>query len=380
MYLTPTIPMNLDSEILSLAERLCINSAKLENLHNQSITNSLKKIFRVVNVYYSNRLDSKEMEFSHVYDALFENRVDSLSYLSLAQYRLQLFLEEHKNNCKNPYTKEFITDIHKNFFIQKHMDEFLVLKNQNLSMRAGEFRDKNVMVRKHEAPSFGIIPLLFTQFEASYTPSLSHNKISKLIYALCSFHRVLWIHPFLFSNERIARIYLDFLMQFIDIEGYGLWSFSRGIRKNESEYKERLKQADQKANTINDGQGPLTNEGLREYLLFMLKIANEEIEYSLKNMQILPKRVQNYVKLSREGFFDAEELPKNTDALFEKIFLYGDVKRGDIKNIIQKQDRSATYFTQSLTKQNIIYSDTPRGDIKINFNAHFVQKLFPELV
>ncbi len=44
----------------------------------------------------------------------------------------------------------------------------------------------------------------------------------QLIYALCSHHRLVYIHPFYDGNGRISRLYLDYILYKIDLER--LWT------------------------------------------------------------------------------------------------------------------------------------------------------------
>lgn len=390
MYFTPIIPTdskdNISVDILDKAQTLLTNSAKLTTSYNKQILDDLKDLFQIINVFYSNKLENQELDVEHIYRAKIGDFSDDayikdLQFLSLYYFHIENYLIQKAEAYDNPFSQDMIVDMHERFYSQLGMERFLNAKheNQNLTMKPGLFRDINFIVRKQETPSFGIISLLLNKFEIYYSQLEEQDKIKKLIYALCSYHRFVWIHPFLFDNERVARMHLDFMLKYIGVEGCNLWSVSRGLDKHHIGYKKALFDGDIKVQTVNDGKGPLSNDGLKKFLNFMLNMANSQIDFTQKNLDQLPQRIKKYVKLSQNGFFDREPLPKGSEILFEKLLIYGEFPRGDVKDIINKQNRSATYFLKKLTQLDFIYSDTPRGNVKLKFNPHFASKLFPEL-
>lgn len=389
MYFSPLIPTNakgnIDIELLDKAQKLYTDSAKLSKFYNKHIITSLKSLFKISNVYYSNNLENHYIQPNYIYQAMHghfsdNQKIKNLQFLSVASLHVQDYLIKNIYFYENPYSQDLITNIHERFYFDHNMDNFLRISNKGNSfvMQPGILREMNVISRKHEAPNFSLLNTLLHHFETSYEKSLHVDKVAKIIYALCSYHRLVWIHPFLFANERIARFHLDFLFNFFGVSGYGLWGMSRGMKKNRLNYKNALLDADEESKSINEGQ--LSNEGLKKYLHFMLDIANAQIEFSLKNFEKIPQRLQNYVKLSQSGFFDEEPLPKKSEMLLEKLLIYGEFPRGEVKSLIQKQDRTTTYFIKKLIELGFIYSDTPRGNLKLNFNLNLASKLFPELL
>lgn len=390
MYFTPIVPANdkgaISPKLLDLAQTLSANSAKLTTYYNEHITNSLKDLFQIINVFYSNKLENQELDVEHIYrakdgDFSDDMYIKDLQFLCLYYFHMEKYLIQKAEAYETPYAQDMIVDMHERFYSQLGMERFLNAKhdNQSLIMKPGTFRDINFTIRKQETPSFGLIGTLLNKFEVYYSEQEDKDKITRLAHAFCAYHRFVWIHPFLFDNERVARIHLDFMLDYIGIDGCKLWSISRGLDKHHIGYKKALFDGDIKVKTVNDGKGPLSNDGLEKFLTFMLNMANSQIEFTQKNLALLPQRIKKYIKLSQNGFFDREPLPKGSEALFEKLLIYGEFPRGEVKNIINKQNRSATYFLKKLTDMDFIYSDTPRGNVKLKFNPHFASKLFPEL-
>jgi len=155
------------------------------------------------------------------------------------------------------------------------MNTFLDMQYKKLKtkMVPGAFRKMDVIVGSHLPPSYKKIESLLTHFDNMYNQSKYTSKAQQLIYALCSHHRLVWIHPFLDGNGRVSRLFLDYLLLKIDIDGYGLWNISRGLARDADKYKEMLQYADMVAQGFQDGRGPLSNRGLTAFLDFMLDTA-----------------------------------------------------------------------------------------------------------
>lgn len=381
MHFTPIIPENIDPQILELSQDLYIKSVKLKASVNEMVYESLKDTLSVVNAYFALPLNDKNIEFKTLYNlatnhASIKNSQPYIPFESFIKVEKTLT----KSKCENPYKKEWIENIHTLYYSQQGMESFLHSPKDDLYMQPGHLRKANVKIDKKQDSSFGLISLFLTQFETIYFASLQKDKISKLIHAICSYHRLLWIYPFLFDNEIIAKIFLDFLLRYIDVQGCEMWSFSRAIRRHEDEYKKLLINANEKVTLVNDGEGPLTNIGLKEFLNFMLKIANEEVDFMLKNMHDFPSKVKEYVRLSQEDGFLSEPLPKESEPLIEQLLLYGKVKKSDVKKIINKQDRAVTFTLNRLTKLDLIKINSKTDEISLKFNAHFFSHLFPKIL
>ncbi len=388
MYFTPVVPKDtkghINPQVLNLAQTLCINSAKLSSLYHKNITKDLEDIFKIVNTHYSNALEHQVVSIEDIYTAQNgtfseDKHTKDLQFLSLYYLHMEKYLIQKANYYDNPYSSNLILDLHERFYSQIGMEKFLTVryKNQSFTMKPGCVREFNLKIRNQETPNFGLINLLLSEFENHYGAYNKQDKVSRLIHALCSYHRLIWIHPFIFDNERIARMHLNFVLSYMGLEGSGLWSISRGIYKHLDKYKKALLEADKKKGFSSE---PLSREGLENYLIFMLKVCLEEVEFSKKCLLAFPEKLKEYVQKSQNGEFENINLPQESEVLFEKFLLFGEFSRGSVKDFINKKDRASTYFLKSLSELDLIYSDTPRGDVKLKFNPHLFTFLFDGLV
>jgi len=394
---TPLLPNdnngnNIDAELLSMAEDLCIKSAELVGSHAPQILYGIRELLRKVNSYYSNQIESEgthpididraaREEFSE------DSKEKQLQLLSLVQIEVQKYVEHYfKDNDKTPFSKAFILDVHHKLYSHPDMAPFLKIKDlQNqttIEMIPGQLRQKDVKIRQHIAPDSAELSSLFNKYELLYRLPAYATQAKKVIYAIASHHRLMWIHPFLDGNGRTARLVLDGIFSSIDLKGYGLWNISRGLSRRSEDYKKYLALADMVRQGDLDGRGALSSKGFKAYIKFMLEIALDQVNFmgqSLK-MNSLYERIDKYVRLSQEGMFEIKPLPKYSELLFKELLISGEVPRGKVMKIINTKDRTATSLIRELIKMDYIESDTPKSPIRLKFNAHFASYIFPELI
>lgn len=394
MYFTPILPVdlrnNIDEELLALAEEVCIKSASLSANHNETILASIKNLLRKTNSYYSNQIESEgthplDIENAMKKDFFSDEKKRSLQFLSLAYIDIQKELEDKVLNDKNIFTREFLLEIHNKFYTKEGMDSFLNISNneKNITMIPGKFRTDDVYVGKHIAPNSNELESMFNTFESFYKNIyITPTKAMKLLYLLSSHHRLTWIHPFLDGNGRVSRLFLDSGFLNIKIDGYGLWNISRGLSRSNKEYKKHLSLADMPLQGATDGKGPLSLRGLKYYLKFMLETSLDQIEYMHKNLQLssLAHRIDKFVLLANNDMLDVESFPKYSAILFKELLIKGELNRGEVKNIINKSDRTATSLIKTLIQKQYIESDTPKSAIRLKFNTAFASYLMPNLI
>jgi predicted HTH transcriptional regulator len=133
---------------------------------------------------------------------------------------------------------------------------------------------------------------------------------------------------------------------------------------------------------MTDGRGPLSLRGLQYYLQYMLETALDQIDFMNQNLQLtsLANRIDRFIVLANNAMIDIEPFPKYTSPLLKELLIKGEVARGEVKNIINKSDRTATSLIKTLTDRDYIESDTPKSAIRIKFNAKFASYLMPQLI
>ncbi len=395
MDFTPIIPTELSSgniiqELLVLSEDIVVKSAMLEANYTPIVINAIKDMLRNVNSYYSNQI---EAEGTHPIDTEKAMRKEyssndkekKLQMLSVAHVKTQEYLEKSVNDGNNPVSKEFIKNIHKIFYSQEGMENFLAVTNdtRTVTLVPGELRNDNVKVANHIAPLYDEIDSLMNQFESLYKLYPYMTISQKLIYVLSSHHRLVWIHPFLDGNGRVSRLFLDAFLHSIGIRGYGLWNISRGLSRDVKSYKANLSYADMIKQGNQDGREHLSNRSLEQFVRFMLETSLDQIEYmsSCLKLDSLSDRIEKYCHSANASFLRINPLPKGSDKLFKALLLKGEIQRGEeVQDIIGMKKTYSSQLVSELLNRYYLVSDGPRKALRINFNAHFASQLFPELM
>lgn len=395
MDFTPIIPAELSSgniiqELLVLSEDIVVKSAMLEANYNPIVINAIKEMLRNVNSYYSNQI---EAEGTHPIDTEKAMRKEysnndkekKLQMLSVAHVKTQESLEKSISDGNNPVSKEFIKNIHKIFYSQEGMENFLAVTNdtRTVTLVPGELRNDNVKVANHIAPLYDEIDSLMNQFESLYKLYPYMTISQKLVYVLSSHHRLVWIHPFLDGNGRVSRLFLDTFLHSIGIRGYGLWNISRGLSRDVKNYKSNLSYADMIRQGNQDGRGYLSNRSLEQFVRFMLETSLDQIEYmsSCLKLDSLSDRIEKYCHSANASFLRINPLPQGSDKLFKALLLKGEIQRGEeVQDIIGMKKTYSSQLVSELLNRYYLVSDGPRKALRINFNAHFASQLFPELM
>jgi Fic family protein len=398
MPFTPPLPTtirgDISYELISLAEEVWIDSAKLSSIYSPQLLEGIRELLRKVNSYYSNRLESEgthpvDIERAMRKDFDVDEKKRNLQQLSLSYIQTQKEIETLcSDKSFRPFTKEFILFVHKKLYEKEGMKAFLTIPldrsgAQTLVMTPGQLREKDVAVGDHSAPAYDTLPGLFVSYENFYDKDLDrYTRAQKLIYAIAAHHKLAWIHPFLDGNGRASRLVLDGTLCYIGLEGYGLWNISRGLARNASEYQRYLSYADQKRQGDRDGRGQLSLKGLELYTQFMLETALDQIHYmsSILRLDTLSERIANYVVLSREGMYTVDPLPKYAEHLFKELLIRGELSRGEVRHIIGAGETTARNLVRKLLAMEYLETDSPKGVIRMKFNSYFASKIFPDLI
>lgn len=395
MTFTPIAPFNmrgeLDDDLLQWSERICMKSAVLSGGLNHDVLDEVRELLRITNSYYSNRIESDGTHPINIEKAMRkefseEENSNKLQKLSIAHIHTQREIERLIPGT-SPFDINFIRFVHRDMYIQEGMEKFLNIKyaetGEIVKMVPGEFRTRGVAVGGYVAPHSEGLPSLMQEFTSLYNTSTNLTSVSKkFLYALASHHRLVWIHPFLDGNGRVSRLVLDGAIIGSGLNGYGLWNISRGLARSVDDYKKYLKHADMKRQGAYDGKGELSAAALREFVIYMLQIAEDQIDYmgSLLRMDGLASRIESYVAFANSGTIGIGELPKGSASIFKHLLVHGESSRGSMAQVIGAGERTTTKVVQELLKRNFLATTSPKGPIRLRFPAHMASLVFPELL
>ena len=196
-------------------------------------------------------------------------------------------------------------------------DELLWVENKTTGERLpvipGEPRRRDVEVGRHVAISPGAIPRFLGRFETAYK---NLGRVDSIIAAATAHHRLLWIHPFLDGNGRVARL-MSYAMLDQALDTGGIWSIARGLAKNEKAYKDHLAACDLPRRNDLDGRGNLSEEELAKFTAFFIKICIDQATFMESLVQ--PDRLRNRILIWTKEEIMADRLPQKAEIVLETI-------------------------------------------------------------
>ncbi len=246
--------------------------AALNKTIPKSIRDSTEGLLRLVNCFYSNKIEGNSTHPKDFLRAQYEHTdkanntsKDILELFAHLEAQVKLSVSDIKPNviCE----PQFIQELHRSFYRELPKD-FLIIKDidgNNVKRENGEFlllepgnwRTKNVQVGRHEPPSYEEVNRYMDWVSSSFRLDRIHGT-NKVLAAAAIHHRLAWIHPFLDGNGRVIRLLTDCYMKAAGFGGYGLWSITRGFGRDTKSYYAALASADIPRQVVYVGSGILS--------------------------------------------------------------------------------------------------------------------------
>ena len=221
---------------------------------------------------------------------------------------------------------EGIAEIHRRFCELLPEDLLWVedpLTKERIRLLPGEFRRRDVQVGTHVAISPGALPRFLERFEQVYG---NLGKTDRIISTAAAHHRLLWIHPFMDGNGRVARL-MSHAMMLDMLDTGAVWSVARGLARNVQQYKMLLANCDMTRRNDLDGRGTLSEEALAEFTRFFLKVCIDQVAFMEGLMQ--PDRLRTRILLWAEEEIRMGQLPAKSGNILEAVLYRGELPRGD---------------------------------------------------
>lgn len=380
----PMLPEESNSDLDDLAIDLVSKSSSLAGKLSPKLKESVATLVRSMNCYYSNLIEGHNTHPRDIEKALAENfssnkQKRNLQLEAKAHITVQKTIDEGNFwEIDNIVSKEFIIKIHKEFY-SLLPDELCQVENpdsgKTIKVQAGEFRDKDVVVGRHMPPLGKNLNLFLDRFEEAYSIK-KLSKLRQIIAVAASHHRLLWIHPFYDGNGRVTRLFSHSFLKYIGI-GSGLWSISRGLARQNQEYKNSLEAADNPRQGDLDGRGSLSQAGLVAFCKFFLEVCIDQIEYMSSILE--PHNLIRRIELYSEEEIRLGNLPKGSFQLLREAVLQGEFERGKASQITGYKNRQATTVVSELCSKGLLVSDTPKGPVRLGFPVMVLERWFPLL-
>lgn len=387
-HMEPMVPARR-KDLEDLAIEVYKASAKLAGRVHTVTSGRMVRLLRNVNSYHSNLIEGIRTTLFDIETGLTklsaDERTRRLQMLHRQNIAAQATLtRECSYDGKTIADAGFLCRLHALLFAGVP-DEFLIQRNMEGTREVmtvpGQLRDDNVRVGGHVPPDWGDLPMLLDRFHEAYSVDTAPGAAC-LVHAAASHHRLLWIHPFFEGNGRVARLFSDLYLTCCGVEGYGLWTLSRGLARREAEYKRLLAGADAGRRGDHDGRGNLSEQGLHTFCTFFLKTALDQARFmdDLLHLDAAVKNIELYCTLRSQGHLAGRDpLPREAARILSHVFVYGTLVKGRVHELINTSDRKARDIVKKLLAEGLLESQNQKAPLTIGLPPQAVQFYFPEL-
>jgi Fic family protein len=384
----PMIPAKR-SDLEDLSLEVYKASAKIAGRVHPITAKRIAKLLRNVNSYYSNLIEGIRttlLDIESSLEKLSDNdKTRKLQLLHKQNIFAQSVMEEEYLTGKGDITSsEFLCHAHKLLF-DGVPEEFLIQRDQHgvreIVTIPGKLRDDLVRVGQHVPPDWESLPALLQRFQSVYSQTKVQGLV-RLVYAAAAHHRLLWIHPFFEGNGRVARLFSDMYLKYAGLEGYGLWTLSRGLARSEADYKAFLSAADAPRQGDYDGRGNLSERGLHQFCKFFLETALDQARFmdNLLTLDATTRNIKLFCSIRTQGYMAGKKpLPKEAVKILTHVFVHGKLIKGEVHDLINSSDRKARDVVKSLLNEGLLETTNQKAPLVIGLPAHAVQFYFPEL-
>lgn len=369
----------LDDDIIPLIAEANQLAGRVHPILRESIGD----LVRSMNCYYSNLIEGhdthpRDIDRALANDFSAEPKKRDLQKEAVAHIHVQRLIDTGRDPDAWPASAAYASWLHEEF-CSRLPPEMLFVTDQKtgekLEIVPGAWRKRDVEVGRHIPPPHEDLPRFMARFDTAYgSPPLSKMRQIQTVGAV--HHRLLWIHPFLDGNGRVARLMSHALFKRLDI-GTSLWSVARGLARDEQRYKALLAQADGPREGDRDGRGNLTQRGLIAFCKFFLDRSVDQIRFMSSLLE--PATLLTRIEIHVEEEVRAKRLLRGSFAVLREAVMAGEVERAKIPALTGYEERGARNVTAALVEHGMLTAPTHRAPLRLAFPADVAERWFPNL-
>jgi Fic family protein len=366
--------------LIDLALELAQKSAGFRRSLPESLLASLAELVRSMNCYYSNLIEGHDTHPIDIERALKNDystdaKKRDLQLEAKAHIRVQQWIDSGILRGR-ALTADSICEIHHRFG-ELLPDNLLWIEDlatkKRIKVIPGELRHRDVAVGNHIAISPPAVPRFLQRFEEVYSRL---GKTETIVAAAAAHHRLVWIHPFLDGNGRVARL-MSHATLLEALETGAVWSIARGLARNVDAYKMHLAACDQTRRNDLDGRGSLSEANLAEFTRFFLTTCIDQVIFMERLMQ--PDQLRARILLWAEEEIRFDHLPPKSGSILEAVLYRGELPRADAANIVGTGERQARRVVSALLEHGVLTSESTRAPLRLAFPAVLASRWMPGL-
>jgi Fic family protein len=366
--------------LIDLAIDLTARASGFRRSLHPGVRHALADLVRAMNCYYSNLIEGHdthpvEIERALRADYSADPRKRDLQLEARAHVEVQRWIDGG-GLAGRAATTDGLREVHRRFC--EHLPEDLLWvddagSKERLRVVPGDLRARDVKVGLHVPVSPGAVPRFLAHFERAYG---ALGRTDAILAGAAAHHRLLWIHPFLDGNGRVARL-MSHAMLIDALETGGVWSIARGLARAATSYKAHLASCDLPRRNDLDGRGVLSEEALAEFTAFFLEVCIDQVAFMESLVE--PDRLRARILLWAEEEARLDRLPARAGSVLEAILFRGEVPRGEVARLLGATDRHARRIVASLTSLGVVVSEGARAPLRLTFPATLASRWMPGL-
>jgi Fic family protein len=367
--------------LYDLALELTAKSAGFARSLPHGVLSSLADLVRALNCYYSNLIEGHDTHPVDIERALKndysqDRKKRDLQIEARAHIDVQRWIDRGGLTGRSSLRTEGLREVHRRF-CEALPEDLLWVEEPSTGRRVrlvpGELRRCDVKVGDHIAVSPGALPRFLNRFEEVYAPL---GKTELIIATAAAHHRLLWMHPFLDGNGRVARLVSHAVFNEL-IDTGTVWSVARGLARNVQRYKVLLANCDLARRNDLDGRGTLSEEALAEFTSFFLKVCIDQVDFMDHLVQ--PDRLRARILQWSETETRLGALPAKAGTLLEAVLYRGELPRGEADSVLGVGARQSRRIVSVLLDREVLVSDGPRAPLRLAFPAALASAWMPGL-
>ena len=368
------------SGLSDLALELAGASAGFRRSLPTGVMRALAALVRAMNCYYSNLIEGHDTHPVDIERALKNDYSTDLQKRNLqleakAHVTVQGWIDQGALAGK-AVTADAICEVHRRFG-ELLPSELRKVENPEtsevLDVVPGELRYRDVKVGAHLPVSPGAVPRFLKRFEEVYGRL---GRAETILASAAAHHRLLWIHPFLDGNGRVARL-MSHAVLLDTLDTGGVWSVARGLARTQAAYMGHLISCDGPRRNDLDGRGNLSEEALGEFTRFFLESCLDQVRFMESLVQ--PGRLRDRILIWAEEEVRADALPAKAGKILEVVLYRGELPRADIPALLDTSARSARRVVSALLDRGVLVSESTRAPLLLAFPAALASRWMPGL-
>ncbi|NML46535.1 Fic family protein [Ramlibacter sp. G-1-2-2] len=377
----PLLPQHRLGELVEMTRSVLEKSFRLQGAVSPSAQQSLRRLVRAMNSYYSNRIEGQGTHPQNIERALQADfsrspEVARRQRIALAHIEAEVELE-----ASLPLTGVESHVLRSAFLVQAHEALYRRLQAADRTtddgrvIAPGQLRVEDVAVGRHQPPTATSVPAFLARMDEVY-PRV-HGLDHLLVGIAAAHHRAAWVHPFGDGNGRACRLQTHCaLLPF----SAGLWSVNRGLARARDKYYEMLANADSPRQGDLDGRGNLSEKMLREWCAYFLGVADDQAGFMGRMLQLdeLRGRIASLMLVRSQSGQFANYSAQATVPLYH-VLVAGPLSRGEFIQMTGMPERSARRVLSQLLKDGLLVSEGPKRAVSFNFPLDALNILLPNL-